>query len=255
MGARALQEAIALIEAHPERIAGKQSKAVAEWIAGRLPSRTVHKSVFQTRFGEMVNVLAMPKSGRKPVAILASHFDTKSGIPGFVGANDGASTTGLLIALSELTDLPVAYLFLDGEECREQYAEGDGLLGAWQVARRGVEEMPVPEVPVIVVDMLGDADFKPGIAENGSPSLKEAVRQAAGRVGIVLAPAGKIIDDHVPFLYEGWQAVDVIDFAYGEENAWWHSPEDTAEKLSAESLSKAAGLVRETVLHLMKEES
>ena len=255
VGERALQEARALVEAHPARIAGEHSKAVAEWIAGRLPSCAVTQVAFPTAFGEMVNVLALPKAGHKPVAIVASHFDTKAGIPGFVGANDGASTTGLLIALAEMTELPVAYLFLDGEECREQYAEGDGLLGAWRAARRGAEEMALPAVPVIVVDMLGDADFTPGVAENGSPRLKEAVRRAAGRVGVELEDAGKIIDDHVPFLYAGYQAVDVIDFSYGEGNAWWHSPEDTVEKLSAESLAKASALVRETVLLLTKEES
>jgi glutaminyl-peptide cyclotransferase len=41
-----------------------------------------------------------------------------------------------------------------------------------------------------------------------------------------------MIDDHTPFLNQGLPAVDIIDFDY----PYWHTPEDTLDKISADSL-------------------
>lgn len=252
IGARALAEAKALVAAHPRREAGVDSAQVAAWLAGRFTDPKARIISFETPHGAMANVWRdCPTHLGPPVAILASHFDTKRGIPGFVGANDGASTTGLLIALAELSDLPVIYLLLDGEECKEEYSAHDGLHGSWHAARGG---LGLPKrLPVFVLDMLGDADFTPALAANGSPALNALLRRAAKDVGVPLGEAGDIIDDHVPFVVEGWRAADVIDFDYGPGNGWWHTAEDTPEKLSAASLARAAALVRRTVELLKKE--
>lgn len=251
IGERALAEAKALVATHPQRDAGVQSSTVAHWLAGRFTTHEAQPLPFATPYGTMTNVVRRcPDRFGPPVAILASHFDTKRGIPGFVGANDGASTTGLLIALAELSDLPVIYLLLDGEECREEYSALDGLHGSWHAARGG---LGLPRhLPVIVLDMLGDRAFTPALAANGSPALNAVLRRAAKDVGIRLEEAGDIIDDHVPFVAEGWRAADVIDFNYGPGNAWWHTAEDLPEKLSALSLAQAAALVRRTVELLKK---
>lgn len=252
IGERALAEAKALVAAHPQREAGEHSAKVAHWLAGRFTSPKAQPLPFETPYGTMANVVRpCPARLGPPVAILASHFDTKRGIPGFVGANDGASTTGLLIALAELSDLPVIYLLLDGEECREDYSAHDGLHGSWHAARGG-HGLP-KALPVIVLDMLGDQGFTPALAANGSPALNAVLRRAAKDVGVALGDAGDIIDDHVPFVAEGWRAADVIDFNYGPGNGWWHTAEDSPEKLSATSLAQAAALVRRTVELLKKE--
>jgi len=249
VGERALAEANALVAAHPERLAGENSRAAAEWIAGRLAGRGAECVDFASPHGTLTNVFV--PSPRPTVALLVSHYDTKAGVEGFVGANDGASTVGLLIALAELADLPVALLFTDGEECRTRYSGRDGLQGAWFAARGG---HPVPKtLPVLVLDMLGERDWTPGLASNGSPRLNAAVRRAARELGIALGDAGSMVDDHVPFVAEGWQAADLIDFEFGPENAWWHTAEDSPDKLSAESLARAAALVRKIVNLLEKE--
>jgi hypothetical protein len=248
LGERAFAYAAAFIEAHPQRDAGVHSEAVAAWIAKQLGEGAVLQP-FQTSRVTMVNVV---KPHPQAVAIVASHYDTKVGIPNFVGANDGASTTGLLLAMATETDWPVTYLFLDGEECRKAYSAKDGLHGSWHYA----QQAPASEqLPVIVLDMLGDMDLQMGLAANGSSQLNRLIRRAAKRAGIPLTDAGEIVDDHLPFVIEGWQAADVIDFDYGPENRWWHTADDTMAKVSAASLAQAATLVREVIECLTKEKS
>lgn len=248
LGEAALGHAAALCAACPARVAGQGSVGAADWIAARLPREGTEIDRFGGAPGPMANVWHC-RVGR-PVALLVTHFDTKAGIAGFVGANDGASTTGLLLALANEGRLPVAYLFADGEECRVAYSGEDGLHGSWRAARSG----RIPRgTPVIVLDMLGDAGFTPALAGNGSPWLNGVLRRAAAEVGVALGDAGEIIDDHVPFVAEGYRAADVIDFEYGPGNAWWHTARDTPDKLSAASLARAAALVRRAV-ELLEEE-
>ena len=249
IGEAALGHAAALCAERPMRVAGAGSREAADWIAGRLPREGTAVEAFAGADGrELANVWHCRET--RPVAVLVSHFDTKAGIAGFVGANDGASTTGLLIALANEGRLPVAYLFTDGEECRVAYAEGDGLEGAWHAARSG----RVPKgTPVIVLDMLGDAGFTPMLAANGSAWLNGILRRAGREAGVPLGDAGEIVDDHVPFVAEGYRAADVIDFEYGPGNGWWHTAADTPDKLSAGSLARAAALVRRAIELLEKE--
>ncbi len=46
-------------------------------------------------------------------------------------------------------------------------------------------------------------------------------------------------DDHSPFQKAGIPAVDLIDFSFGGEDTpgvYWHTPEDTLDKICPESL-------------------
>lgn len=243
-GAHIWQQMARFVEAHPQREAGTPAgRQAAEWIARELGPHA-QLLPFTSALGLSMANVYLP-SPSTPVAILASHFDTKSGIDGFVGANDGASTVALLLHLAQEGKLPVAYLFLDGEECRVHYSAKDGLQGAWHAARMA----HLPRVPVIVLDMLGDADYTPMLASNGSPRLQTLVRRAAQNAQIALAEADYIVDDHIPFLACGWQAVDLIDMDY----APWHTAADTPDKVSAEALAKTLRLVREIVSLLEKE--
>ena len=62
-----------------------------------------------------------------------------------------------------------------------------------------------------------------------------------------MGDGGAIVDDHLPFVAEGYRAADLIDFDYGPGNAWWHTAEDTPDKLSADSLARTAALVRRLI--------
>ena len=182
--------------------------------------------------------------------VVVSHYDTKPGVA-CPGANDGASTSGLLIGIAgALSSSPfdggnVMLVWTDGEECMEAYSEIDGLHGSRRAAAR-LKESGRKVRAVVCVDMLGDRDLGISIPRNGTDSLAEAALRAAaarGLKGLVSRSDIVVKDDHQPFLEHGFPAIDLIDFSYGPGNSWWHTKEDTPDKISAESLLKAGELV------------
>jgi glutaminyl-peptide cyclotransferase len=189
------------------------------------------------------------EAGRK-VIILGSHYDTKSGIGvGFQGANDSGSSTGLLLELASLLkafplpETETMLVFFDGEECSRSYGRNDGLHGSRRLARTLVESGSSRKVVgVIILDMVGDKDLNVSIPHNSTPGLCSAVFTAAHKQGVrsrFSQSRSNVLDDHVPFLDAGMPAADIIDFSYGSSaglNDYWHTEEDTIDKLSAESL-------------------
>lgn len=188
-----------------------------------------------------------------PWTIVLSHYDTKAGSK-CPGANDGASTTGLLIALcSTLSRSPklagnVLLLWTDGEECMRAYDEHDGLHGSRHAAAKFLAQGRTIRA-VICVDMLGDRDLSISIPKNCSPELRALAHQAAERTGLkkLVRDIPELVkDDHLPFLRAGFPALDLIDFAYGSKpglNDYWHTPADTEDKLAAESLLASGRLL------------
>ena len=97
--------------------------------------------------------------------------------------------------------------------------------------------------------MVGDADPTLTLPRNCTPSLLTLAFDASRAEGmsnrLSLFP-GAVLDDHVPFLDRGVPSLDLIDFQYGSApglNDYWHTPADTPDKLSPESLALAARLV------------
>ena len=184
--------------------------------------------------------------------VVVSHYDTKPGT-GCPGANDGASTTGLLIGLANAFSNwqePKGNLMLiwtDGEECMRNYGPDDGFWGS----KRAVEYLEGKNrkvQAVICVDMLGDKDLAISIPSNGSPTLAKIAVHAAKRAGYpgLVKPIDELVkDDHVAFMDKGYKAIDLIDFNYGPDNSHWHTPQDTMDKISEESLLKSGKLVAE----------
>ena len=184
--------------------------------------------------------------------VLVSHYDTKPGC-GCPGANDGASTSGLLVGLAKaMTDRrePKGNLMLiwtDGEECMESYGANDGLWGSKRAAQM-MTEKKLPVRAVVCLDMIGDRELAITIPANGDSNLaKQALRAArqAGYPNLVKQVNVAVTDDHVPFLERGYPAIDLIDFSYGPHNSYWHTPQDTMDKVSEESLLKSGKIVTE----------
>ena len=210
------------------------------------------KSPMGTR--EFTNLYAEFKSGDPDDrwVVVVSHYDTKPG-SNCPGANDGASTTGLLIGLvNALTDwqTPKGNLLLvwtDGEECMSAYGPNDGFWGSKRAAEYLASKGRQVQA-VICLDMLGDKDLQISIPANGSPTLAKIAVHAAKRAGYpgLVKPIDELVkDDHVPFMEKGFKAVDLIDFSYGPNNSYWHTPQDTMDKISEESLLKSGRLVTE----------
>ena len=199
--------------------------------------------------------------------VVMSHFDTMPGIgEGFQGANDGASTSGLLIALANAIrhagrqPESIALVWTDGEECRRSYGPNDGFQGSKHVAET-YRARKRPVKAAICLDMLGDRNLNITIPANTAPRLKTLALDAAKRIGL----AGKVVlnesilvkDDHSAFLDAGYPAITLIDFNFGSapgKNDWWHTPNDTLDKISEESLF-ASGRLAVEMLNLLQLES
>lgn len=234
----------------------------ATYLAGRLASIGVsaHVDTFtdNTPDGPRTfrNVIARLPGVSTSIVVLVAHYDTKSGIAGFQGANDSGSGVGLLLALARrYREAPpphpsVWLAFVDGEECRREYGPHDGLHGSRRLARALVEEGLTGRVlAVVVVDMIGDKDLGVTLPRNGTYALMAKVFAAAEAEGcrrLFALHAGSVLDDHQPFLDAGMPAVDLIDFEYGSapgRNDYWHTADDTLDKLSVESLGAVGRVV------------
>ena len=184
--------------------------------------------------------------------VLVSHYDTKPGVK-CPGANDGASTSGLLVGIANaFFRWPdrrgnLLLVWTDGEECVTAYGPDDGLWGS----RRAAEYVAAKNrkvQAVICLDMLGDRDLSISIPSNGSPALTKIALHAARRAGLpgLVRQIDEVVkDDHVPFLEKGYPAIDLIDFSYGPNNSFWHTEKDSMENISEESLLKSGRLVAE----------
>ena len=222
--------------------------------AGADVRRDVFRAMTPRGEREFVNLYAelrgAPATSRWVVVI--SHFDTKPG-SGSPGANDGASTSGLLLGLFKSFQRcrdpggNILLIWTDGEECMESYGPNDGLWGA----RRAVEYVRAKRRnvrAVICADMLGDCDLAISVPSNGTPALAKIAECAASRAGfpgLVKAIPEHVKDDHAVFLENGYKAIDLIDFSYGPGNSYWHTDKDTMEHVSEESLLKSGKILTE----------
>lgn len=214
------------------------------------------------------NVMGViPAAGRQaakaPWIFLGSHFDTKSGLgAGFEGANDSASSSGLLLELARVLQaagpLPVniGIAFFDGEECRQSYTAHDGLHGSVHAAQALCLNRRVDQVrAVIILDMIGDRDLTVTLPRNCTSDLVSRVFRAAAAENVrdkFTLMAGAMLDDHQPFMEVGIPAIDLIDFEYGSApgmNDYWHTTRDSLDKLSAQSL----GIVGRVVIRVLND--
>jgi glutaminyl-peptide cyclotransferase len=210
------------------------------------------------------NVTVVIPGEKKDFMIIGSHYDTKriETVPEFSGANDGASSSGLLLALIQAVKnnatpppLTLKFAFLDGEECVYRYNDSDGLFGSRRMAGKLKEPGNSSSCrAVLILDMIGDRDLNISIPSNSDAALADKIiRIAAGmNLGKYFSKSkAGIIDDHTPFHKSGIPAVDIIDFEYGENNRYWHTKADTIDKISPDSL-KIAGDVAMGLIYNLK---
>ncbi len=267
-GAKAFAETEALVAIRPRDGGTGGARRAAVHLEKRLQEfgykTTIDTFPEETPDGKKFfnNTLARLPGKTKRLIVLGSHFDTKSGIsPDFQGANDSGSSTGVLLELARVlagkapmeTEFLIA--FFDGEECVHQYAENDGLHGSRKLAKQIAGAGGARHVEaVILLDMIGDKDLNITVPRNGSKKLIKELFFAAHEIGtrpVFSFGKGSILDDHVPFLLAGMPAIDIIDFEFGSApglNDYWHTQEDSMDKLSVESLQT----VGDTVLRMVE---
>ena len=204
----------------------------------------------------MANVYAdlAAKDPKAETVILCTHFDTKISSERFVGANDGGSGTAVLLELARVLaasgprDLTYRFLFLDGEEAlRWDWAGDDNTYGSRHHAGELKKSGKAASVRCcILLDMVGDKDLRFWNETYSNRRLAAIVSEAAAEVGLSQHVDGKhqeARDDHLSFMAVGIPSLDLIDFDYGPDNAWWHSKDDTLDKCSAKSLGITGRIV------------
>ena len=211
---------------------------------------TVARSEFsdQTPRGKVtfVNLIARFGTSEKKEAaqfLLCSHYDTKTfDTIRFVGANDGGSSTGLLIemarvlALSPALAAKIELLFFDGEEAFENFTATDGLYGSRHFAQELRDSGKAKSVRGgILFDMIGDKSLDVTLPSDSPTDLTRNIFAAADALGqrahFTYLDRG-MTDDHTPLNEIGIPVIDLIDFDFPP----WHTAGDTLDKISAESL-------------------
>ena len=210
-----------------------------------------------------------------PRIVLVAHYDTRNVAERdsdenrtnepIIGANDGASGAAALIELARIIppmelEYEVELLFTDAED---QNYTPHRFFGAEKWAEDQTQQEINRTAAFIVLDMIGDADLQlthiwPG---NGAlwstiPPLAEALgmvenkTDCQGEIGIKIFDQNTSIgvyDDHVPALNIGIRAIDLIDIRFGPGaqafGGYWHTHEDTPDKVSAESLGTVGRMV------------
>ena len=233
-----------------------------QYILSKLKGVDVEQDKFtaQTPVGKFpINNIIAKFPGRKDgIIVVAGHYDTNYPLPkAYVGANDGGSSTGLLLALADqfrgktLDGYSVWLAWTDGEEAFVKWTETDSLYGTRHLAQNWQQDGTAKKVKAfILVDMIGDADLDI-LEETGStPWLRELVYKAATNLGYqshFYQYKSGVEDDHLPFLKIGVPAVDIIDLDYGYNNVFHHTVQDTLDKLSPQSLAISGDVVLETI--------
>ncbi len=203
-------------------------------------------------------ILRFPGTSGKSV-VVTGHYDTKK-IPmvHFVGANDAGSSTGFLIefakafaGLKHPDDIVI--VFFDGEEAVGEWSDTDSRYGSRQLAAKWLADGTLPRIKALInVDMIGDKNLDISNDLNSSESLRAEVQKIAAKLGdskFFRTEPGGIDDDHKPFGDLGVNVIDIIDLDYGPNGSYWHTGQDTMDKLSAHSLQ----VVGDVVLELVKE--
>jgi Zn-dependent M28 family amino/carboxypeptidase len=208
----------------------------------------------------MTNIIArFPGTSGKAI-VVTGHYDTKRmPLVNFVGANDGASSTGFLLELAHVlagqkrTD-DIYLVWFDGEEAVAQWSASDSLYGSRHLAEKWTLNGTAGKIKALInVDMIGDKNLDLIQDSNSSSSLRDLVWKTAGSMGYgkyFLPAEGAIEDDHMPFVGAGVNALDLIDFNYGPQNSYWHTDKDTSDKLSAHSFQVVGDVLVKAIAKL-----
>jgi hypothetical protein len=247
------------------RIPGQPAHAeTARWIdsLARLRADTVIEQAWNhvTAKGDTLplrNYLARFNLAAKERVLFLAHWDTRpvSDNPDYKGdqskpvpgASDGASGVAVLLGVADvLKKVPpkvgVDLLFVDGEDYGHfQNEPNDVLIGS----RYYAVHQPAGNKPLyaILFDMVGDKNLtikQEGNSLLGAPEVVELVWTVAREIGhgqyFMTGQGHTLTDDHVELQKAGIRAIDVVDFDYGPNNSYWHTPDDTIDKTSAASL-------------------
>jgi glutaminyl-peptide cyclotransferase len=273
-GDRAMQYVKDIVKFGPRPLGTANHKKVEDFISSKLKGTQVEDDTFtaETPVGKFPvhNIVAKFPGMKDGIILIASHYDTNYPLRDsrYLGANDGASSSALLLELANqlrgkpLDGYSVWLIWDDAEEAMVPETQmdfmADSLYGINHLAEKWQADGTLKRVKAfLLADMIGDADLNIDRDLNSTAWLEDVVGEAAKRLGYqshFFGRENKVSDDHLPFLKRGVPCADLIDFSYGYNNVFWHTPQDTPDKLSPQSLHIAGSVILETVRILGKME-
>ncbi len=262
-GQRAMQYVREVVALGPRPVGSPAHQKLENYLRSHLRGDNLEEDSFtaSTPNGPiaMRNFIAKFPGARDGIIVVAGHYDTKP-LKNFVGANDAGSSTGLPLELANQLRGPkragcsVWLVFLDGEESVQESNQMDfsnSMYGSQHLAQKWQNDGTAKKIKAfLLVDMVGDADLNIERDEDSTPWLEDLILSSAKRLGYqshFFRRTMAVEDDHVPFRKIGIPVADLIDFDYGYNNVFWHTPEDTVDKLSANSLEIVGNVVLETI--------
>jgi glutaminyl-peptide cyclotransferase len=216
----------------------------ADTPAGRLP---------------MKNILVKIPGEKPGVILLGTHYDTKK-LDNFVGADDGGSSTAVMLELARLLcpqhgKYAVWIAFFDGEEAVKVWSDTDSRYGSRQMAAKLAVSGDLKKIRAfLLADLVGSKGLRFRRESASTRWLTDLVWEVAARLGyasVFLNEESPIDDDHQSFLKRGVPAADVIRCCE-QEIPYWHTPQDTLDKVSAKSLAITGHVFLESVKQLQQ---
>jgi glutaminyl-peptide cyclotransferase len=273
-GSRAMQYVKEIVAFGPRPLGSASHKKVEDYITAHLKGDEVEHDVFTADTPEgkfpVHNIVAKFPGTKDGIIVMASHYDTNYPLrkTSFVGANDGASTSALLLEVAnQLRGKPrdgysIWLVWDDAEEGIKPDTEmaflDDSLYGIRHLADKWEADGTLKKIKAfLLADMIGDADLNINRDLASTPWLEDVVYEAATRMSYqshFFARKNQVTDDHIPFMKKGVPCADLIDFDYGYNNVFWHTADDTVDKLSPKSIEIAGSVMLETARILDKME-
>jgi Zn-dependent M28 family amino/carboxypeptidase len=204
----------------------------------------------------MKNIVVKIPGERPGVILLGTHYDTLLK-ESFVGADDGGSSTAVMLELARLLcpqhgKYAVWIAFLDGEEAMKQWSDTDSRYGSRQMAARLSTSGDIKKVRAfLLADIVGGRNAQFFRESSSTPALVDLVWSTAAKLGysaLFRNDATSAQDDHDSFLKRGVPSVDVIgDFV---NNGYWHTTQDALDKISPKTLASVGHVFLESVKQL-----
>lgn len=261
-GERAMRVVEDLVRIGPRSAGSQKLEDTRRYIEEQVKSigLTVSRQAFDaaTPIGKipMANLIIRIPGTNNPSGarvLLSGHYDTKRYLDrNFVGANDGGSSTALLLEFARVLakkppKIDVWIVFFDGEEAIGTWTDSDSVYGSKHMALELRRSGDAPKIRAVInVDMIGDRNLQLLNEHFSTEKLRNLAHDVARKMGkpdLFAAPLMPLDDDHVPFLRLGMPAIDLIDFDYGPNHSYWHTDEDTVDKLAASSFVTVGELV------------
>src|SRR6267378_56521 len=206
----------------------------------------------------MKNILVKIPGEKPGVILLGTHYDTLL-MDNFVGADDAGSSTAVMLELARLLcaqkgKYAVWIAFFDGEEAMKHWSDTDSRYGSRQMAARLSSSGDIKKIRAfLLADIVGGRKARFLRETSSTPALVDLVWNTAAKLGysaILINESAGAQDDHDSFLKRGVPSVDVIgDFT---NNGYWHTPQDSLDKISAKTLAIVGHVFLESVKQLQQ---